>query len=182
MRGLTRLADDARAQPKRQGFGPPLRSSRPQPSDDVREIGLTIEAANREQLFDLRVVRREIVVTDWPRAARVRAVGAKFCRTEPRERRTVPFRFATEIEVLLRHERTAVTVTPLFAAFEFAVVHDALHVERAAVARQAAALLDQRDAQAGAHEAIRGCGAASAGAHDDHIEIASQRGFSRCHA
>ena len=98
-------------------------------------------------------------------------IGEKFLLAEAQQRRSIPLRLATDIEVLLRCEGTTATVEPGLAAEEGSLPHHAADVERTAVGRQMVALLDERYAQSTEHEAIGGGGTSRTGADDDGIVL-----------
>src|SRR5262245_61381471 len=82
----------------------------------------------------------------------------------------VPLGLAADVEVFLRRKRAAAPVEPLFLALEQTAMHDLVEVERARVAWQFAAFLDQRDPQTRSGKSIGRCGAPCARADDDRIE------------
>jgi hypothetical protein len=167
--GFEAVVANRRMQAHLHRLGAPSRRARLDTRQNVCEIGLGVEGANTEQLLGLVVVRRNLVVAERPRQAPMTLVGCKLVAAEAQQRCAVPFRLAAEIEVFLGREAAARTVAPDFLALERRLVHDLGEIQRARVARERRALLEDRDAQPGARQSVRRRRAAGAGADDDRI-------------
>src|SRR5262249_10540245 len=83
----------------------------------------------------------------------------------------VPLGLAAEVEVLLRYSCASFAVEPRFGAQERTVAQHRLGIERAAVARQGQALLEQEHPPSLLRQLKSGCRSAGSRSNDDNVVV-----------
>src|SRR5918996_1109356 len=145
----------------------PCRVAPTESIEKAPEIGLDLDRPNAQQVFGLGIVGLEIVIADRPWSAAMVVVGIKLVALKPDQRSTGPFRLAADVEVFLERNGPAVADAPDLFAGERRLTQDTIDVERAAVGRQLAALLEDQNAPPGLSQPPCDRGAAGPGADDD---------------
>jgi hypothetical protein len=162
--GLVLVLEDLGLEAERQRLVAPARAVAGNALDQRLQLGLVGEAVDVEQALRLVVVRRHLVEAEGPGEALVLRVGRELVGCEAQQRGAIPFGLAADVVKLVGHQVAAAAVAPRLPVLEPALFEHLQGVERAAVGRQVAALLQHQHAAAGARQAVGGSRPARPGA------------------
>jgi hypothetical protein len=167
--GLVLVLQDLGLEAERQRLIAPARAVAGDAVDQRLQLGLVGEAVDVEQPLRLVVVRRQLVQPERPGEALMLGIGLELVGRKAQQRRAVPLGLAADVVELVGHQMAAAAVPPRLLVLELPLLEHLQGVERAAVGRQVAALLQHQHAAAGARQAVGGSRPARPGADDDRV-------------